>query len=62
LLRSGVEVNQVTANALGNFNVQQFRLAAVLWLVDNNHPLREFESATFRTMIGFANPEAEAAL
>jgi hypothetical protein len=60
--KSGVEVSQDTANELGNFNVQQFRLAAVLWLVDNNHSLREFDSETFRAMIRFANPEAEAAL
>jgi hypothetical protein len=33
-----------------------------LWLVDNNHPLREFENPAFRTMIQFANLEAEAAL
>jgi hypothetical protein len=57
-----VEVPQEAANALGNFNVQGFRLAAVLWLVDNNHPLREFTTSAFRAMIEFANPEAEAAL
>jgi hypothetical protein len=62
LFKSGVEVDQITANALGNFNVQQFRLAAVLWFVDNNHPLREFESDSFRAMIRFANPQVEAAL
>jgi hypothetical protein len=62
LLASGVEVGQAAANAMGNFNVQRFRLAAVLWLVDNNHLLREFENSAFRTMIEFANPEAEVAL
>jgi hypothetical protein len=62
LLASGLEVGQAAANAIGNFNVQRFRLAAVLWLVDNNHPLREFENPAFRTMIEFANLEAEAAL
>jgi hypothetical protein len=34
----------------------------VLWLVENNRPLREFETPAFRSMIRFANPEAEAAL
>jgi hypothetical protein len=62
MLAAGVEVEQSAANAIGNFNVQRFRLAAVLWLVDNNHPLREFETPAFRAMIEFANPEAEAAL
>jgi hypothetical protein len=62
MLSSGVEVSQAAANAMGGFNVQRFRLAAVLWLVDNNHPLREFETPAFRAMIEFANPEAAAAL
>jgi hypothetical protein len=62
MLASGVRVAQGAANAMGNFNVQRFRLAAVLWLVDNNHLLREFETPAFRAMIEFANPEAAAAL
>jgi hypothetical protein len=45
--KRGVEVTQEAANALGNFNVQGFRLAAVLWLVDNNHPLCEVENQHF---------------
>ncbi|KAI1552791.1 hypothetical protein PtrEW7m1_012394, partial [Pyrenophora tritici-repentis] len=45
-----------------NFDVQEFRQAAALWLVDNNRPLREFETPAFRKMIRLANPEAEAAL
>ena len=32
------------------------------WLVENNRPLREFETPAFREMIRFANPMAEAAL
>jgi hypothetical protein len=55
-------VPQDVANELGNFNIQRFRLAAVGWLVDNNHPLSEFEKPAFRDMIAMANPEAEAAL
>jgi hypothetical protein len=47
---------------MGGFNVQRFRLAAVLWLVVNNNPLREFETPAFCAMIEFANPEAAAAL
>jgi hypothetical protein len=58
----GVEVPQEAANAMGNFNVQGFRLAAVLWLVNNNNPLREFTTPGFRAMIDFANLEAETAL
>ncbi|KNG52862.1 hat domain-containing protein [Stemphylium lycopersici] len=58
----GVEMPQGAANAIGNFNVQGFRLAAVLWLVDNNYPLRKFTTPAFRAMITFANSEAEVAL
>ncbi len=59
---SGVKVPQVVANELGNFDVQRFRYAAVTWLVDNNHPLREYETPAFRQMIEFANPDAADAL
>ncbi|KAJ6191962.1 hypothetical protein J3E72DRAFT_175782, partial [Bipolaris maydis] len=59
---SGVEISQEIANKLGNFNVQAFRYAAVTWLVENNHPLYELETPAFRSMISFANPEAEDAL
>jgi hypothetical protein len=34
----------------------------VTWLVKNNHPLREFETLSFRRMIEFANLEAADAL
>jgi hypothetical protein len=62
MLAAGVEVEQSAANAIGNFNVQYFRLAAVLCLVDNNHSLREFETPALQSMIEFANPEAKAVL
>jgi hypothetical protein len=62
IARSGVKVNQATANAMGNFDVQAFRLAAVTWLVNNNIALSQFEHPAFRSMIQFANPEAERAL
>lgn len=55
-------LTQGIANTLGNFDIQGFRLAAVTWLVENNHPLREFETPAFRRMLAFANPEAEDAL
>lgn len=58
----GVVLTQGIANTLGNFDIQGFRLAAVTWLVENNHPLREFETPAFRRMLAFANPEAEDAL
>ena len=61
-LKSGVKLSQEAVNELGHFNVQGFRMAAVGWLVDNNHPLREFETPAFRQMLRFANPEAEQAL
>ncbi|RYN15529.1 hypothetical protein AA0113_g12768 [Alternaria arborescens] len=59
---SGVAVSQEVANQIGNFDVQGFRYAAVSWLVDNNHALREFETPAFREMIAYANPEAAEAL
>lgn len=62
MIEAGLGVPQDIANSLGNFNVQRFRYAAVAWLVDNNHPLREFETPAFRQMIEFANPEAADAL
>ncbi len=58
----GVEVSQRAANAMGNFNIQRFRQAAVLCLLDNNLPMELLSNASFREMINFANPEAEAAL
>ncbi|KAI1567826.1 Dimer-Tnp-hAT domain containing protein, partial [Pyrenophora tritici-repentis] len=48
----------------GNNSVSQkrFRLAAVSWLVENNHPLSEFETPAFRRLLEAANPLAERAL
>jgi hypothetical protein len=59
LMGSGVHVSQEVSNALGNFNQQQFRLAVVSWLAENNHPLREVETPAFRKLLRAANPEAE---
>jgi hypothetical protein len=61
-LGNGLQLTQKAYQELGNFNVQGFRQAAVMWLVKNHRPLREFETEPFREMIRFANPEAEAAL
>ena len=61
-MKKGVEVSREVANELSSFNVQGFRLAAVQWLVENNHPLREFETESFRRMLQFANPAAVDAL
>jgi hypothetical protein len=55
-------LSQATANSLSGFNTQRFRLAAVRWLVENNHPLREFETPAFQQLIAAANPDAERAL
>ncbi|KAG9384305.1 Dimer-Tnp-hAT domain containing protein [Pyrenophora tritici-repentis] len=54
--------SQAIANELTNFNIQEFRLAAVTWLVENNLPLSQFESSSFRNMIQLASVEAERAL
>ncbi|KAG9375776.1 Dimer-Tnp-hAT domain containing protein [Pyrenophora tritici-repentis] len=54
--------SQAVANELTNFNIQEFRLAAVTWLVENNLPLLQFESSSFRNMIQLASVEAERAL
>jgi hypothetical protein len=62
MLKSGVSVSQSVANAIGNFDVQSFQIAAVSWLVNNNLALRQFEDPGFRRMIQFASPEAERAL
>ncbi|KAF7572495.1 hypothetical protein PtrM4_074000 [Pyrenophora tritici-repentis] len=51
--------SQAVANELTNFNIQEFRLAAVTWLVENNLPLSQFESSSFRNMIQLASVEAE---
>jgi hypothetical protein len=57
-----IRVSQEVANDLPGFNTHYFRLAAVSWLVDSDHPLSEFETPAFRNMIALANPEAEVAL
>jgi hypothetical protein len=61
-IAAGGDVQQDTANALGGFNVQYFRQLIVLWLVENNHPLREIETPRFRELVRYLNPEGEAAL
>jgi hypothetical protein len=55
-------LSQATANSLSGFNIQRFGLAAVRWLVENNHPLRKFETPAFQQLIAAANPDAERAL
>jgi hypothetical protein len=44
IIAAGVKVPEDIANKLGSFDQQRFRLSAVMWLVENNHPLREFNS------------------
>lgn len=60
MLLAGIEVSQAVTNELNNFSIQRFRLAAVGWIVDCNHPISEFENPAFRQMIATANPQAEA--
>jgi hypothetical protein len=63
VLKDGkIRVSQAVANEFSGFNTQRFRLAAVGWLVENNHPLSEFKSPAFRRLIAMASLEAEAAL
>lgn len=63
VLKDGrVKVSQDVTNELAGFDIQKFRLAAVSWLVENNHPLKEFETPAFRQLIAAANPQAETAL
>jgi hypothetical protein len=63
VLKDGkLRVSQAVANEFSGFNTQRFRLAAVGWLVENNHPLSEFKSPAFRRLIAMASSEAEAAL
>jgi hypothetical protein len=62
LKQNSGKVLQTAANKLFGFNTQRFQMAAVSWLVENNHPLSEFESPAFRRLITAANPQAETAL
>jgi hypothetical protein len=62
LKQNSGKVSQTAANKLLSFNTQRFRMAAVSWLVKNNHPLSEFEIPAVRRLIAAANPQAEAAL
>jgi hypothetical protein len=55
-------VSQKVANELASFNTQRFQLATVSWLVENNHPLSEFETPAFQRLLEAANPLAEQAL
>jgi hypothetical protein len=61
-VNSGLKLTQDLANSMGNFDVHGFQYTAVTWLVNNNHPLREFETPAFKEMIAYANPEAAEAL
>ena len=62
MICNGISISQEAANEFGNFSIQGFQLAAIAWLVDNNHSLYEFKMPAFRAMIEFANPEAAAML
>ncbi|KAF9730041.1 transposase-like protein [Paraphaeosphaeria minitans] len=60
--KAGVEVSQHAANAICKFNIQQFRQATVLCLLNNNLPIELLARPSFREMTNFVNLEAEAAL
>jgi hypothetical protein len=55
LVAQGVEVPQ-------DFDQQQFRMAAVMWLVENKHSICEFVLPLFQEMIELANPAPADAL
>jgi hypothetical protein len=62
VLAGGFEVPQSTANAMGNFDVQRFRHAVVLWLLDNNLPMELISRASTRDLFRIVSREAEGAL
>ncbi|KAG9375815.1 Dimer-Tnp-hAT domain containing protein [Pyrenophora tritici-repentis] len=62
VLAGGFEVPQATANAMGNFDIQRFRYAVVLWLLDNNLLMELISRASTRDLFRIANGEAESAL
>ena len=62
VIAEGVQVPQEVVTAIGTFDQQRFRTAAVMWLVEGNHPLRELRSPYFREIIELANPAAVEAL
>jgi hypothetical protein len=61
-LNNQIEVSQAAANAMGNFSVQRFRYALVLWLLDNNLPMELISRASTRELFKVASTEAERAL
>jgi hypothetical protein len=62
IVAKGILVPQKVVTALGSFDQQRFRMAAVMWLVEGNHLLRELRSPSFQEMIELANPAAVEAL
>jgi hypothetical protein len=63
ILKNGkIKVTQAVANELLDFDCQDFCIAAVSWLVKNNHPLHKFKTPAFCAMLEAANPEAARAL
>lgn len=49
-----ISISQDIANKLGCVKTHSFWLAAVSWLVQNNHPLREFETPAFLQLLAAA--------
>jgi hypothetical protein len=61
-MSAGFEILQATANAIGSFDVQRFRHALVLWLLDNNLPMELISKAIMRELFKLINREVERAL
>ena len=55
---AGIKVPQHAANAMGNFNIQQFQQAVVLCLLVNSLLIELLTRPSFREIINFANLEA----
>jgi hypothetical protein len=62
ILNGNLNLNQKLVGQPSDFNIHAFRAAAVTWLLENNHPLREFETSAFCSMLKAANPDAARAL
>jgi hypothetical protein len=61
-LHGGFKVSQSAANAMGNFDVQRFCHAFILWLLDNNLPMAIIARSSTRELFSIISAEAEAAL
>ena len=57
-----LKVSHAVANEIAGFNIHEFRVAAVRWLIANNYLLSKLETSAFRELIYLANLLAKDAL